>query len=149
MSFAIALATAAALAVFLRCVAFGHVAATHAVFHALAVFAAVLHASAAVGFGGLVMGFAIALRATAAVSAAGALAVFTTAGAIRTSTCGLLVIAFRRWRRSGRLSNHAHGEQQRHQQYFQLHIDLHNLVKHFKSCLSVASATQKKDKSAL
>jgi hypothetical protein len=125
MSFAIALATAAALAVFLRHVAFGHVATTHAVFHALAVFAAVLHASAAIRFRGLIVGFAIAFCAPAAVSAACALSVFAAVGAIGTRASGLLVIAFWRGRGSSRLGNHAYGEQQRHQQYFQLHIDLH------------------------
>jgi hypothetical protein len=124
VSFAVALATATALAI-LRHFAFCHVTAALAILHALAVFAAIHFAGAAIGFRHLSVSLACALGIAAALPTAGTLSVFAAALAVRTRAGSLLVIAFRRSGRSRRLSNHAHGKYQRHQQHFQFHIDLH------------------------
>src|SRR6185369_9462216 len=98
---AIAFAAAAALAIFVchithRHFTFGHVAAAFAVFHAFAVFAAILLAGAAVGLCRLVARFPDALRAfTAALSTARALAVFAAVGAVGAAARGILVVTFR------------------------------------------------------
>jgi hypothetical protein len=88
-----------------------------------AVFAAVLHTGAAISFRHLLVRLPGALRAFAALAAAGAFAIFAALRAIGAAALSLGFVGGSGNRSRG-LRDHAHGEDQRHQQYFNFHIDI-------------------------